>query len=123
MYRRGVALLPIVFALTLGLSACDSGSLDLPILTISMTWGVQGDSDRSFSFSSDEDGEISGFVEGTENRGGDSAPFAGSWVEGVLTFTVEWPQQSVTYRAEFDDDNPTSLMLVSGHESLVITQG
>ena len=121
MYRRGVALVAI--ALTLGLSACDSGSLDLPVLTISMTWGVVGDADRSFSFSSDDDGAISGFVEGTENRGGEQAPLSGSWVEGVLTFTVEWPQQSVTYRAEFEEDNPTSLVLVSNQGMLTITQG
>jgi hypothetical protein len=121
IYRRG--LVSLALALALGLSACDPGTLDLPILTISMTWGVDGDADRSFSFSSENDGEISGTVEGSENRGGESAPLSGYWVEGRLTFTVQWPGGAVMYRADFDEDNPTSLVIVSSQETLLITQG
>jgi hypothetical protein len=120
-YRRGVTALAL--ALTLGLSACDPGSLVLPLLTVSMTWSVEGDPDRSFSFQSEDDGQISGTLdESTENRGGESAPLSGGWVEGVLTFTVQWPQP-VTWRAEFEEDNPTSLIIVSDDETLTITQG
>jgi len=123
IYRR--SLVSLVLALALGLSACDPGTLDLPVLTISMTWNVDGDSAHTFSFMSDNDGEISGTVEGTENRPGESepAPLSGHWVEGQLTFTVQWPQGSVTYKADFDYDNPTSLVIVSPQETLMITQG
>jgi hypothetical protein len=121
IYRR--VLMSLSLSLVLGLSACDPGTLVLPILTISMTWGVDGDADRSFSFSSEDDGKISGNVEGSENRGGESAPLSGYWVEGRLTFTVQWPGGAVTYRADFEEDNPTSLIIVSNQETLTITQG
>ena len=120
-YGRRFAVLA-VWA-TLGLSACDSGELNLPALTVSGTWSVDGAADRSFSFTSENDGRISGTLEGTESRGADSAPLSGQWIEGELSVTVQWPGQSVTYTASFDEDNPTSLILVSTQETLMITRG
>lgn len=81
---------------------------------------MDGDPDRFFTFRSDDDGKIAGTVEGEEKQGVESADLNGSWAEGRLTILVYWPSGTVTYRADFTEDNPTQLVLKSDQETLII---
>lgn len=110
------------FFVAIGLVGCDSGTgLNLPSIIITNTWSVQGDHDRSFSFTSDDDGDERGTFTGEESVGFDTHPLAGAWAEGEVEFIVGGDRGGVVYRGTFHN-LPDQLTVQSFGETIVLVR-
>jgi hypothetical protein len=118
----------IVMTLLLGLLLAVGGCADdeddtPPALSISGTWRVQGEPNRSFEFASEDDGQDAGTFVGMEaTASGGSAAVAGSWADGRVFFTVQ-RDGGITYSGTFLKDNPTQLPVSSVLELLTLLRG
>lgn len=121
-----LVVIPILIGL-FGLAACsseDKSAEAAPLLTITNSWGEEGQSDHDFNFASSDDGEESGAFTGQEvTPESDVFDLSGSWSGGRVEFTVERTAGDVTYAARFSEDNPERLVFHSGDEELVLLLG
>jgi hypothetical protein len=115
----------ILLGALLGAGACSDDEPDAPppILTITNSWGVEGESGHSFAFVSGDDGETAGAFTGDEFTLDDDYPLAGTWENGRVEFTVERSTGDVTFTARFSEDNPERLTVRAGDEELVLLLG
>jgi len=119
----------VVLMSALLLSGCggddpvDPGDGPPPIITVTNSWGVEGEDDRFFFFQSDDDGEDTGtFVGDEDTPEGDFWDLSGAWAEGEISFTVE-RDEDVVYTASFGSDNPNRLVFTGGGEEVVLLLG
>jgi len=125
---RTLGLWCLVGVLAFGTASCESATgVSPPVLVITMTWDVEGQEGRRFSFSAEQDdsqGLEAGTFTGTEFSVAppDSYDFTGSWANGQIQIIVERPGGNVTYTATFDYDRPNRLTLHSSQETIVIVQ-
>lgn len=122
-----VALSATLVAVT-GCSGDDPAAAEpAPILTITNSWGEEGQSDHDFNFASSDDGEDSGAFTGQEvTPESDVFDLSGTWANGRVEFTVERTAGDVTYTASFSVDNPERLVFrndADRNEELVLLLG
>lgn len=104
-------------------AGCDPATaVSLPILIITNTWSVQGEANRSFSFTSPDDGQDHGSFTGEENVGFDQTnPLTGTWAQGTVTFTVGGARNGAVYTGEFSE-LPDRLVVSSSAETITLVR-
>ena len=97
---RSFALIAILTAAA-GQTACaDPISLAATFILITNTWDDVDRPGRTFSFTSQDDGQTSGQFTGTEFVNAQDFtgyPLTGSWSQGRISFTVTRPTGNITY--------------------------
>jgi len=124
MPNRTMAL-TLVLGMTVATTSCDPATaVAVPVLVITATWQVEGQEDRFFAFSADQDdseGLESGTFTGSEEVDGiDTGALTGWWANGQIQFTLQRDEGAVDYSASFNHDRPTRLTFHSAAETIVL---
>ncbi len=121
--RRPTTLLGLLCGILVAGSGCGAATaVALPALIITNTWSVEGDAQRSFSFQSDNDGEVEGSFTGNESVGFDvENPLTGTWGNGRIRFTVQGNRNGALYQGDFQD-LPDRITVSSAGETLVLVR-
>lgn len=126
-FARTVLLLPpALLAAACGESGTGPGG-GIPI-TISATWNVEGDDDRTFFFRSPDDGAVAGLLTGRENDPEScpaGCPLGGHWEDGTIWITIlRQNDLRPKFRANVSADDPTRITFqqVGGSETFTVIQ-
>lgn len=122
-----ILLLPAI-ALAVGCGESGTGPGGGIPITISATWSVEADDDRTFFFRSPDDGAVAGLLTGREDDPDTcpaGCPLGGHWEDGTIWITIlRQNDERPKFRANVSAHDPTRITFqqVGGSETFTVVQ-